>query len=114
MVSRGKGGGAEQRGGSRKLAVKLRTAKGRKIASTRWLQRQLNDPYVEEAKRRGYRSRAAFKLVERDDRARSRRGTRRLEPDCRGAGRLGRGEGAGARGRSCRHRDAPGCGGADA
>jgi 23S rRNA (uridine2552-2'-O)-methyltransferase len=66
MVSRGKGGGAEQRGGSRKLAVKLRTAKGRKIASTRWLQRQLNDPYVEEAKRRGYRSRAAFKLIEMD------------------------------------------------
>jgi 23S rRNA (uridine2552-2'-O)-methyltransferase len=70
MVSRGKGGGAEQRGGSRKLTVKLRTAKGRKIASTRWLSRQLNDPYVEEAKRRGYRSRAAFKLIEIDDRYR--------------------------------------------
>ncbi len=70
MVSRGKGGDAEQRGGSRKLAVKLRTAKGRKIASTRWLQRQLNDPYVEEAKRRGYRSRAAFKLIEMDDKYR--------------------------------------------
>src|SRR4029078_11451912 len=70
MVSRGKGGGAEQRGGSRKLAVKLRTAKGRKIASTRWLQRQLNDPYVEEAKKRGYRSRAAFKLIEIDDKYR--------------------------------------------
>jgi 23S rRNA (uridine2552-2'-O)-methyltransferase len=47
--------------------VRLRTAKGRKLASTRWLQRQLNDPYVEEAKRRGYRSRAAFKLAEIDD-----------------------------------------------
>jgi 23S rRNA (uridine2552-2'-O)-methyltransferase len=70
MVSRGKGGGGEQRSGSRKLAVKLRTAKGRKIASTRWLQRQLNDPYVEEAKRRGYRSRAAFKLIEMDDKYR--------------------------------------------
>jgi 23S rRNA (uridine2552-2'-O)-methyltransferase len=70
MVRQGKGGGAEQRGGSRKLAVKLRTAKGRKIASTRWLQRQLNDPYVEEAKRRGYRSRAAFKLIEIDDKYR--------------------------------------------
>ena len=54
-------------GGVRRLAVKLRTAKGRKIASTRWLQRQLNDPYVEEAKRRGLRSRAAFKLIEIDD-----------------------------------------------
>src|SRR4029079_15138811 len=46
------------------LTVRVRTAKGRKIASTRWLQRQLNDPYVEEAKRQGYRSRAAFKLAE--------------------------------------------------
>jgi 23S rRNA (uridine2552-2'-O)-methyltransferase len=70
MVSQGKGGGGERRGGSRKLAVKLRTAKGRKIASTRWLSRQLNDPYVEEAKRRGYRSRAAFKLIEMDDKYR--------------------------------------------
>ena len=70
MVSRGKGGATEQRGGSRKLKVKLRTAKGRKIASTRWLSRQLNDPYVEEARRRGYRSRAAFKLIEIDDRYR--------------------------------------------
>ena len=65
MVGQGKGGG-----GSRNLTVKLRTAKGRKVASTRWLQRQLNDPYVEEAKRRGYRSRAAFKLTEIDDRYR--------------------------------------------
>jgi 23S rRNA (uridine2552-2'-O)-methyltransferase len=70
MVSQGKGGGGERRGGSRKLAVKLRTAKGRKIASTRWLSRQLNDAYVEEAKRRGYRSRAAFKLIEMDDKYR--------------------------------------------
>ena len=69
MVNQGKGGG-EQGGGSRKLTVKLRTAKGRKVGSTRWLQRQLNDPYVEEAKRRGYRSRAAFKLTEIDDRYR--------------------------------------------
>jgi 23S rRNA (uridine2552-2'-O)-methyltransferase len=54
-------------GGARKLAVRVKTAKGRKLASTRWLQRQLNDPYVNEAKRQGYRSRAAFKLVEIDD-----------------------------------------------
>ncbi|HEY6670453.1 MAG TPA: RlmE family RNA methyltransferase [Methyloceanibacter sp.] len=47
--------------------MRLRTAKGRKIGSTLWLQRQLNDPYVEEAKRQGYRSRAAFKLSEIDD-----------------------------------------------
>ena len=67
MVRPTKGSGGAGAGGSRKLAVRLRTAKGRKIASTRWLQRQLNDPYVEEAKRRGYRSRAAFKLAEVDD-----------------------------------------------
>jgi len=54
-------------GGNRRLAVRLRTARGRKLASTRWLTRQLNDPYVEEAKRIGYRSRAAFKLAEIDD-----------------------------------------------
>ena len=64
MARPGKGQGGAGQGGSRKLAVRVRTAKGRKLASTRWLQRQLNDPYVEEAKRRGYRSRAAFKLAE--------------------------------------------------
>tara|TARA_Y100001960_G_C14562125_1_gene771317 strand:+ start:300 stop:983 length:684 start_codon:yes stop_codon:yes gene_type:complete len=42
-------------------------SKGRKISSTQWLRRQLNDPYVAEAKRLGYRSRAAFKLTELDD-----------------------------------------------
>lgn len=67
MVRPTKNGGSAGGGGSRRLAVRLRTAKGRKIGSTRWLQRQLNDPYVEEAKRRGYRSRAAFKLSEIDD-----------------------------------------------
>jgi 23S rRNA (uridine2552-2'-O)-methyltransferase len=46
----------------------VRTAKGRKTSSTRWLQRQLNDPYVAEAARLGYRSRAAFKLIQMDDR----------------------------------------------
>ena len=67
MVKPGKGRGGARQGGHRKLAERVRTAKGRKLASTRWLQRQLNDPYVEEAKRRGYRSRAAFKLAEIDD-----------------------------------------------
>ena len=46
--------------------MRVRT-KGLKASSTRWLERQLNDPYVAEAKRQGYRSRAAFKLVELDD-----------------------------------------------
>ena len=62
-----KGRSRESSGGTRRLAVRVRTAKGRRLASTRWLTRQLNDPYVEEARRRGYRSRAAFKLSEIDD-----------------------------------------------
>ena len=53
--------------GSRKLTVRVKTAKGRKTSSTRWLQRQLNDPYVQAAKDKGYRSRAAFKLLEIDE-----------------------------------------------
>jgi 23S rRNA (uridine2552-2'-O)-methyltransferase len=53
--------------GTRELAVRVKTARGRSTASARWLQRQLNDPYVAEARARGYRSRAAFKLVEIDD-----------------------------------------------
>lgn len=63
---RGRGEGAAK-GGARDLRVPVRTAKRRKISSTRWLDRQLNDPYVAEAKRQGYRSRAAFKLIEIDD-----------------------------------------------
>ncbi|MEM7426767.1 MAG: RlmE family RNA methyltransferase [Pseudomonadota bacterium] len=56
------------RGHARDLKVKVKTAKGRKLSSTRWLQRQLNDPFVAEAKRLGLRSRAAFKLMQIDDR----------------------------------------------
>src|ERR1700685_973544 len=52
------------RGGMR---VKVKSAKGRGVSSTRWLARQLNDPYVREAKSEGYRSRAAFKLIELDE-----------------------------------------------
>ena len=48
------------------LRVKVKSAKGREVSSTRWLARQLNDPYVREAKEKGYRSRAAFKLIELD------------------------------------------------
>lgn len=53
--------------GRRTLKTRVKTAKGRKIGSTRWLQRQLNDPYVQKAKADGYRSRAAYKLLEIDD-----------------------------------------------
>ena len=52
--------------GARSLRVRVRS-KGLKASSTRWLSRQLNDPYVAEAKAKGYRSRAAFKLIELDD-----------------------------------------------
>ena len=56
------------RGNARDLKVRVKTAKGRKLSSTRWLQRQLNDPFVAEAQRLGLRSRAAFKLMQIDDR----------------------------------------------
>ena len=46
---------------------RIRTAKGRKASSTRWLERQLNDPYVRRAKAENYRSRAAYKLLELDE-----------------------------------------------
>ena len=52
----------------RDLHTRVKTAKGRKLSSTRWLERQLNDPFVAEARRQGYRSRAAFKLIGLDDR----------------------------------------------
>jgi 23S rRNA (uridine2552-2'-O)-methyltransferase len=48
--------------------TRLKTGKGRTTSSTRWLSRQLNDPYVKKAKAEGYRSRAAYKLAELDDR----------------------------------------------
>jgi 23S rRNA (uridine2552-2'-O)-methyltransferase len=62
------------------LSVTVKSASKRDPGSTRWLQRQLNDPYVQAAKAQGYRSRAAFKLVELDDRFRLlRRGARVLD-----------------------------------
>lgn len=56
--------------GQRDLKVNVKTARGRKLSSTRWLQRQLNDPYVKRARAQGYRGRAAFKIIEVDDRFR--------------------------------------------
>ena len=56
--------------GTRELKVRVKSAKGRKLSSTRWLERQLNDPYVRRAKAEGYRGRAAFKILELDDKYR--------------------------------------------
>jgi 23S rRNA (uridine2552-2'-O)-methyltransferase len=54
--------------GERSERVRLRSGRGRRASSTRWLTRQLNDPYVQRARREGYRSRAAYKLLEIDER----------------------------------------------
>jgi 23S rRNA (uridine2552-2'-O)-methyltransferase len=64
-------------GGKRRLAVYVKTAKKRSVASAAWLARQLNDPYVAAAQAQGLRSRAAFKLIELDDRYHL------LKPGCR-------------------------------
>ena len=56
------------REGGRSLKTRVKTARKRTLSSTLWLQRQLNDPYVAQAKREGLRSRAAFKLIEIDER----------------------------------------------
>lgn len=70
----GSRGGGKQPGtsgrsyGGRNLHTRVKTAKGRKLSSKLWLERQLNDPYVQRAKAEGYASRAAYKLIEIDDR----------------------------------------------
>jgi 23S rRNA (uridine2552-2'-O)-methyltransferase len=53
--------------GAKESGKRVRTARGRTASSVRWLERQLNDPYVKQAKAEGYRSRAAYKLIELDD-----------------------------------------------
>jgi 23S rRNA (uridine2552-2'-O)-methyltransferase len=62
----GSGSGSGREGG-RSLKQRVKTAKKKTVSQTRWLERQLNDPYVARAKREGWRSRAAFKLIEIDD-----------------------------------------------
>jgi 23S rRNA (uridine2552-2'-O)-methyltransferase len=69
--------------GGRQLTVRVKHARRRKPSSTEWLSRQLNDPYVAEAKRQGYRSRAAFKLQQLDQRFRLlARGQRVIDLGC--------------------------------
>ncbi|MFP4519010.1 MAG: SAM-dependent methyltransferase, partial [Oceanicaulis sp.] len=60
-----KGGDARA---AKQFHTKVKTARGRKYSSKLWLERQLNDPYVARARQEGYRSRAAYKLIELDDR----------------------------------------------
>ena len=67
-MSRGGGGGH----------TRVRTSRGRTAQSTRWLERQLNDPYVKRAKAEGYRSRAAYKLIELDERFAFLKGAKRV------------------------------------
>ncbi len=57
----------KKKASGRPLFTRLKTSRGRKISSQRWLTRQLNDPYVQKAKTDGYRSRAAYKLLEIDE-----------------------------------------------
>lgn len=61
---------AQGQNARRRIKERVKTARGRKLSSTRWLERQLNDPYVTAAQEEGYRSRAAFKLIEIDDKFR--------------------------------------------
>ena len=69
MTADGKSGEKNTSGrGQRELRVRVKTAKGRKLSSTLWLERQLNDPYVIRAKKEGFRGRAAYKIMELDDR----------------------------------------------
>lgn len=67
-MTRGTGGGRQR----------IKTAKGRSASSIKWIQRQLNDPYVRKAQAEGYRSRAAYKLIELDERFQFLRGARRV------------------------------------
>ena len=56
--------------GQRDLRVRVKSAKGRRLSSTRWLERQLNDPYVQKAQKDGYRGRAAYKILELNEKYR--------------------------------------------
>lgn len=88
-VSAGGSGRGGSGRGQRDLRVRVKTAKGRKLSSTRWLERQLNDPYVQAARREGYRGRAAYKIIELDDKYRFLRpGARVVDLGCAPGGWL--------------------------
>lgn len=65
MVDKALGTGGRK--SDKDLKIRVKSAKGRKVSSTKWLERQLNDPYVAKARAEGYRSRAAFKIKEMDE-----------------------------------------------
>ena len=65
MVDKALGNGGRK--SDKDLKIRVKSAKGRKVSSTKWLERQLNDPYVARARAEGYRSRAAFKIKEMDE-----------------------------------------------
>ncbi|WP_172125384.1 MULTISPECIES: RlmE family RNA methyltransferase [unclassified Devosia] len=65
MVDKALGTGGRK--SDKDLKIRVKSAKGRKVSSTKWLERQLNDPYVARARAAGYRSRAAFKIKEMDE-----------------------------------------------
>lgn len=92
MVKRSKGGASKPGTNARAekgLKTRVKTAKGRKLSSTLWLQRQLNDPYVARAKSEGYRSRAAYKLIEINEKHRLlKRGMRVVDLGCAPGGWL--------------------------
>jgi 23S rRNA (uridine2552-2'-O)-methyltransferase len=67
-MARSSGGDHDHASGARQLAVRVKSTRRRKPSSTEWLARQLNDPFVAEARRQGLRSRAAFKLIQLDTR----------------------------------------------
>lgn len=64
--------------GAKDTGKRVKTARGRTASSVRWLERQLNDPYVKQAKADGYRSRAAYKLIELDEKFALLRGVQRV------------------------------------
>lgn len=70
MTGRGTGGSGTRSGGGRSLGgrIRLKSRRGRSVSSARWLERQLNDPYVKRAQAEGWRARAAYKLLELDER----------------------------------------------
>ena len=67
MSKGGKKSGSDALSGKRQMVTRVKSTRGRTVSSVRWLQRQLNDPYVAQAKKDGYRSRAAYKMIEIDD-----------------------------------------------